>query len=94
MDTFDKLEILTNSAKYDVACTSSGVNRPGEKGKLGNTVAAGLCHAFAGDGRCVTLLKVGMAGLFFSVFAEYAFHRLGIFARITVVNAVYTFFGH
>lgn len=60
MTVEEKLSILTDSAKYDVACTSSGVERKGEKGKLGNTLAAGLCHSFSGDGRCITLLKVLM----------------------------------
>ena len=54
----DKLEILSDAAKYDVACTSSGVDRKGKAGMLGNTVAAGLCHSFAGDGRCISLLKI------------------------------------
>ncbi len=54
MDLMEKLTILTNSAKYDAACTSSGANRPGK------TVAAGCCHSFAADGRCITLLKVLM----------------------------------
>lgn len=58
MDMFEKLELLTSAAKYDVACTSSGVDRGGEKGKIGNTVAAGICHSFAADGRCISLLKV------------------------------------
>lgn len=59
--TKDKLEILADAAKYDVACTSSGVNRKGEKGKLGNSAAAGICHSFAADGRCISLLKVLMS---------------------------------
>lgn len=54
----EKLEILSDAAKYDVACTSSGVDRKGKAGMLGNTVAAGLCHSFAGDGRCISLLKI------------------------------------
>jgi len=54
----EKLEILADSAKYDVACTSSGVARPGEHGKLGSCAFAGICHAFTPDGRCVSLLKV------------------------------------
>ncbi len=58
MDLFEKLEILTDAAKYDVACTSSGVDRPAVKGKLGNAVKAGICHSFAADGRCISLLKV------------------------------------
>ena len=60
MDLMKKLEILTDSAKYDAACTSSGADRSAPKGALGNTVAAGCCHAFASDGRCVSLLKVLM----------------------------------
>lgn len=55
-----KLQILSDAAKYDVACTSSGVDRRGEKGKLGNSCAAGICHTFAADGRCVSLLKILM----------------------------------
>lgn len=61
MDKFQKLEILTDAAKYDVACTSSGVDRGGQKGKLGNTAVAGICHSFAADGRCISLLKVLMS---------------------------------
>ena len=53
-----KLEVLTDAAKYDVACTSSGVDRPGRPGALGNAVKAGSCHSFAADGRCISLLKV------------------------------------
>ncbi|MBP9997170.1 MAG: putative DNA modification/repair radical SAM protein [Lachnospiraceae bacterium] len=56
----EKLEILSDAAKYDVACTSSGVDRRGQKGKLGNSCAAGICHSFAADGRCVSLLKILM----------------------------------
>lgn len=58
MDLGEKLEILADSAKYDVACTSSGVDRPGQHGSLGSCAAAGICHAFTPDGRCVSLLKV------------------------------------
>ena len=61
MDLFEKLEILTDAAKYDVSCTSSGVDRAGQKGVLGNAVKAGICHSFAADGRCVSLLKVLMS---------------------------------
>lgn len=53
-----KLEILSDAAKYDVACTSSGVNRKGASGELGNSRACGICHSFAADGRCISLLKV------------------------------------
>ena len=58
MDLAEKLEILADSAKYDVACTSSGVERAGKHGSLGNCAQAGICHAFTPDGRCVSLLKV------------------------------------
>lgn len=58
MDLAEKLEILADSAKYDVACTSSGVDRPGRHGALGCCAAPGICHAFTPDGRCVSLLKV------------------------------------
>lgn len=54
----EKLKILTDAAKYDVACTSSGVERKGKKGTLGNTSAAGICHSFSADGRCISLLKI------------------------------------
>ena len=60
MDVLDKLTILTDAAKYDAACTSSGGDRAAKRGYLGNTSAsvAGCCHTFSADGRCVTLLKV------------------------------------
>ncbi|MCL2699089.1 MAG: putative DNA modification/repair radical SAM protein [Defluviitaleaceae bacterium] len=58
MDLMEKLRILSDAAKYDVACTSSGIDRGGKKGQLGNAAAAGICHSFSADGRCVTLLKV------------------------------------
>ncbi len=54
----DKLHILSAAAKYDVACTSSGVSRKSKKGELGAAEAAGICHSFAADGRCVSLLKI------------------------------------
>lgn len=60
VDVMEKLEILTASAKYDVACTSSGSDRKGQAGSLGNTTAMGICHSFAADGRCISLLKVLM----------------------------------
>lgn len=61
MDVFDKLTILADAAKYDVACTSSGVDRKAEKGMLGSAYKAGICHSFAADGRCISLLKVLMS---------------------------------
>ena len=63
MDLPEKLEILADAAKYDVACTSSGITRKGARGQLGNLSAAGLCHSFAADGRCITLLKVLMTNV-------------------------------
>ncbi len=60
MDVMEKLEILTASAKYDVACTSSGSSRKGSAGGMGNTTSMGICHSFAADGRCISLLKVLM----------------------------------
>ena len=54
----EKLKILTDAAKYDVACTSSGVDRKGQAGMMGNAAACGICHSFAADGRCVSLLKI------------------------------------
>ena len=62
MDVLEKLAILTDAAKYDAACTSSGVKRSSRPGYIGNTSSSvmGCCHTFSGDGRCVTLLKVLM----------------------------------
>ena len=62
MDVLEKLTILTDAAKYDAACTSSGGNRRAKAGYIGNTTSsiAGCCHSFSADGRCVTLLKVLM----------------------------------
>ena len=58
MDTTAKLALLADAAKYDVACTSSGSDRDAHMGALGNATAAGICHSFSADGRCITLLKV------------------------------------
>lgn len=63
MDVAEKLEILADAAKYDVACTSSGVTREAKRGQLGSASAAGCCHSFTADGRCVTLLKVLMTNV-------------------------------
>lgn len=54
----EKLTILTDAAKYDVACTSSGVDRSGDGTGMGNAVKAGICHSFSSDGRCISLLKI------------------------------------
>ena len=55
-----KLQLLSDAAKYDVACTSSGVDRKGRKNGMGNSIAAGICHSFSTDGRCISLLKILM----------------------------------
>ena len=54
----EKLGILAESAKFDVACTSSGVDRRGNGKDMGNAVKCGICHSFAADGRCISLLKI------------------------------------
>ena len=58
MDTMEKLRILSDAAKYDAACTSSGAQKSAQRGGIGNAEACGICHSFAGDGRCISLLKV------------------------------------
>ena len=58
MEVLDKLTILADAAKYDAACTSSGLDRASRPGGLGATMACGCCHSFSADGRCITLLKV------------------------------------
>lgn len=54
----EKLNILTDAAKYDVACTSSGVSRRNDGMGVGNCVKSGICHSFSADGRCISLLKI------------------------------------
>ena len=58
MSVMEKLGILSDAAKYDVSCSSSGVGRRGDGTGIGNTLAAGICHSFSADGRCVSLLKI------------------------------------
>ena len=53
LSIMQKLEILTDAAKYDVACTSSGVERKGDGKHMGNCTKAGICHSFSSDGRCM-----------------------------------------
>ena len=53
-----RLEILADSAKYDVSCSSSGSNRTGKAGDLGSTASSGICHTWSADGRCISLLKI------------------------------------
>ncbi len=57
MNTMEKLAILTEGAKYDVSCSSSGVNKK-NNGGLGNAKSFGICHSWSADGRCVSLLKI------------------------------------
>lgn len=58
LSLMDKLGILSDAAKYDVACTSSGVDRQGNGQSMGNCLAGGICHSFSSDGRCISLLKI------------------------------------
>ena len=58
MTLMEKLAVLTDAAKYDAACTSSGSQRTAGPGSLGSTTMAGICHSFSADGRCISLLKV------------------------------------
>lgn len=58
MSAYDKLNILTDAAKYDVACTSSGIRRRGDGTGMGNCEQTGICHSFSADGRCISLLKI------------------------------------
>ena len=60
MELLQKLTILSDAAKYDASCTSSGSSRSTPEGGIGNSFTAGLCHSFAADGRCISLLKVLM----------------------------------
>ena len=63
-NVLNKLKILAESAKYDVSCSSSGTVRSNKAGMLGNTVGGwGICHSFASDGRCISLLKVLMTNI-------------------------------
>ena len=58
MSLMEKLGILADAAKYDVSCTSSGVERHNDGTGIGNTMKAGICHSFSSDGRCISLLKI------------------------------------
>lgn len=58
ISTMDKLKILTDAAKYDVSCSSSGSSRENTRDGLGNGAVAGICHSWSEDGRCISLLKV------------------------------------
>lgn len=80
-----KLEVLSDAAKYDVACTSSGVDRSGGGSGIGNSVACGICHTFSADGRCISLLKILMTNE--CIFdCKYCFNR----ASNDVLRATFT----
>ena len=57
-DIMEKLKILSDAAKFDVACTSSGASRSGNGNDMGSAFASGICHSFTADGRCISLLKI------------------------------------
>lgn len=59
MEVMEKLQILSDSAKYDVSCSSSGSKRK-NNGGIGNAAFSGICHSFSADGRCISLLKILM----------------------------------
>ena len=63
MDMYQKLSILAEAAKYDASCSSSGSGRSGGKEGIGAALPAGCCHAFASDGRCISLLKILMSNV-------------------------------
>lgn len=58
MTVYEKLNILTDAAKYDVACTSSGTERKSDGTGIGSCQQSGICHSFSADGRCISLLKI------------------------------------
>lgn len=75
MNLQEKLEILTDAAKYDVSCSSSNSNRQ-NKGGLGNAHSSGICHSWAEDGRCISLLKILMTNICIYD-CEYCINRAG-----------------
>jgi putative DNA modification/repair radical SAM protein len=58
MDLSERIRILTEGAKYDVSCSSSGSDRKGARGAIGSTAACGICHSFTSDGRCISIMKI------------------------------------
>lgn len=58
MDVMSKLKVLSNAAKYDVSCSSSGSKRKSSPSGIGNASESGICHSFTPDGRCISLLKI------------------------------------
>ena len=83
-----KLKILAESAKYDVSCSSSGTVRSNKPGTLGNTVGGwGICHSFAEDGRCISLLKIMLTN--YCIYdCAYCINRRSNGLRFSAVNKI------
>ena len=62
LSMYDKLNILTDAAKYDVACTSSGTSRKSDGTGIGSCEQSGICHSFSADGRCMIVSIVSIGG--------------------------------
>ena len=78
MDLLQKLEILADAAKYDASCASSGTDTRSSKGKtdgIGSTEGIGICHAYAPDGRCISLLKILLTNFCICTTAQYCVNR-------------------
>ncbi len=75
MNLKSKLEILADAAKYDASCASSGGKRSRQKGGIGNAEGVGICHSYAPDGRCISLLKILLTN--FCIFdCQYCVNRI------------------
>lgn len=61
MEINERIRVLTEGAKYDVSCSSSGGKTAAKKGSLGSCAVGGICHSFTSDGRCISLLKILMS---------------------------------
>ena len=61
MDLEERIRLLTEGAKYDVSCSSSGSGRGPKAGALGTAAACGICHSFTSDGRCISIMKLLMS---------------------------------
>ena len=63
----EKLRILSDAAKYDVSCSSSGSSRKNTNNGLGNAAMSGICHSWSADGRCISLLKILMTNIAYMI---------------------------
>ena len=63
----EKLRILSDAAKYDVSCSSSGSSRKNVNNGLGNAAINGICHSWSADGRCISLLKILMTNIAYMI---------------------------